>query len=153
MSFSANNLPELEAHLATHQTLTEGGVVGALDASVYLAIGSIPSFMQKFQMLALIPTFTTGTSTSEPSHPSTLRPGLINTPQQLPRLLLRRKMSKSISSVTTSLLLLQLLRSPSQRLRSRRRKKSQLPSRSLSSRWRSTRLVSILFPLPIRSTP
>lgn len=45
MSFSADNLPELEAHLATHQTLTEGGSPGPLDGFIYLAIGSTPSFI------------------------------------------------------------------------------------------------------------
>ncbi len=85
MSFSANNLPELEAHLATHQTLTEGGVAGALDASIYLALGSNHSFMQKHLMLPLIPTCTTGTFISAPSLPSTSRLGLINSHPLPPR--------------------------------------------------------------------
>lgn len=151
MSFSANNLPELEAHLATHQTLTEGGVAGALDASIYLALGSNYFFMQKHQMLPPILTYTTGTFISEPSLPSISRHGLINSHLLPPRLKLRRLRTRSISSVMMSPLL-QLPRNLSLRLSPRRRKRSLLPSPSLSSRWRSTRLVSILSLSPIRST-
>lgn len=50
MSFSVANLPELEAHLANNPTLTEGGLVGPVDAAIYLALGSTPSFIQKTSM-------------------------------------------------------------------------------------------------------
>jgi len=45
MTFSATNLPEIEAHLANHPTLTEGGLPGPLDASIYFAIGSKSFFI------------------------------------------------------------------------------------------------------------
>lgn len=44
MSFSVDKLPELEAHLANNPTISEGGLPGPLDASIYFALGSnIPS--------------------------------------------------------------------------------------------------------------
>jgi len=104
-------------------------------------------------MLTLIPTYTSGTFILEPSIFPTLRHGLRSIPQLLPKRKQRRKKNKSISSAIASLLLLRLPRSPSLRLSPRRRKKSLLPNRLLSSRWRSTRQVSIFFLLQARSTP
>ena len=60
MPFSIQNLAEIEAHLATHPTLTEGGAPGAADASIYLALGSKFLYIQKHLNIKLIPTFTTG---------------------------------------------------------------------------------------------
>ena len=40
MPFTIENLAEIEAHLATHPTLSEGGAPGAVDANIYLALGS-----------------------------------------------------------------------------------------------------------------
>jgi hypothetical protein len=45
MSFTVEKLPELEAHLANHPTLTEGGQPGPLDASIYFALGSTKSLI------------------------------------------------------------------------------------------------------------
>jgi hypothetical protein len=43
MSFSVEQIHEVEAHLLKHPTLTEGGQPGPLDAYIYLALGSNPS--------------------------------------------------------------------------------------------------------------
>lgn len=40
MPFSIENLAEIEAHLATHPTLNEGGAPGAADATIFTALGS-----------------------------------------------------------------------------------------------------------------
>ena len=45
MVFTVANLPEIEAHLATSPTLTEGGLPGPLDASIFFALGSTYSFI------------------------------------------------------------------------------------------------------------
>ena len=50
MGFSVDNLPELEAHLANNPTLTKGGLVGPVDATIYLALGSTSFFIQKTSM-------------------------------------------------------------------------------------------------------
>ena len=41
MPFSVENLKEIEEHLKNHPTLSEGGVPGASDAAIFLALGSI----------------------------------------------------------------------------------------------------------------
>jgi hypothetical protein len=40
MPFSIENLAQIEAHLATHPTLNEGGAPGAADATIFAALGS-----------------------------------------------------------------------------------------------------------------
>jgi len=69
MVFTVANLPEIEAHLATSPTLTEGGLPGPLDASIYFAIGSIHIFMQNFPIVLLLLISTTGTFSSPASLP------------------------------------------------------------------------------------
>jgi len=41
MTFTVENIPAIEAHLANSPTLTEGGQPGVIDAQIYLALGSI----------------------------------------------------------------------------------------------------------------
>lgn len=45
MPFSIENLAEIEAHLATHPTLNEGGAPGAADAAIFAALGSNTRFI------------------------------------------------------------------------------------------------------------
>ena len=40
MPFSIENLAEIEAHLATHPTLNEGGAPGTADVAIFTALGS-----------------------------------------------------------------------------------------------------------------
>jgi len=40
MPFSIENLAEIEAHLGSHPTLTEGGAPGPVDATIYAALAS-----------------------------------------------------------------------------------------------------------------
>lgn len=40
MTFSANNIDQIESHLATHPYLSEGGLPGAQDAQIYFDLGS-----------------------------------------------------------------------------------------------------------------
>jgi hypothetical protein len=40
MPFLIENLAEIEAHLATYPTLSEGGAPGAADATIFAALGS-----------------------------------------------------------------------------------------------------------------
>lgn len=65
MPFTIENLAEIEAHLATHPTLSEGGAPGPADASIYLALASNFAYIQKFLNIKLTPTSTTGTSSSQ----------------------------------------------------------------------------------------
>jgi hypothetical protein len=60
MVFTVANLPEIEAHLATSPTLTEGGLPGPLDASIFFAIGSTYTFIQNFPIAPQLLTFTIG---------------------------------------------------------------------------------------------
>lgn len=60
MTFTIDNIPEIEAHLNNHPTLSEGGAPGPLDATIYLALGSIFPFIQKHPIDKLLLIFTIG---------------------------------------------------------------------------------------------
>ena len=67
MTFTIEKLADIEAHLNNHPTLSEGGAPGALDATIYLALGSTFLFIQKHPIDKLLLTFTIGTFSSPPS--------------------------------------------------------------------------------------
>lgn len=158
MSFSVEKLADIEAHLANNPSLTEGGLPGPVDASIYFALGSNSHHMQNSPTTTRTLTLTTGTSCSAPSLPLSSRHGLTSTPlpslPQLPPLpqLPSQPMMISICSATMSPLL--QWRSLSLRRRWRRRK-SQLLNQLLCSTWRYTKLwlTSSSINSPRRSSP
>ena len=60
MSFSVEKLGDIEAHLANNPSLTEGGLPGPLDASIYFALGSKTYPIQNCPMSIPSQTHTTG---------------------------------------------------------------------------------------------
>ena len=82
MPFSVQNLKEIEEHLKNHPTLSEGGVPGPCDASIYLALGSTFIPIQNYQKNQLIQTFITGTFSLPISVLLLFRDGLIKISQR-----------------------------------------------------------------------
>ena len=79
MSFTVEKLQDIEEHLKNHPTLTEGGVPGPVDGSIFVALGSTYSPIQSSQKRLLTPTSTFGISSSPPSALSLSKTGLVNT--------------------------------------------------------------------------
>lgn len=69
MSFTIEKLQDIENHLEKHPTLSEGGVPGAADAAIFLALGSNSFITQNSPTSKPTPTFISGTSSSTPSPP------------------------------------------------------------------------------------
>jgi len=102
MSFSVEKLGDIEAHLANNPSLTEGGLPGPLDASIYSALGSNTFPIQSCPMSIPTQTPTTGISSSALSHPPLSRAGPTEMlPHPPPPLLPKRRPAMiSISSAT-----------------------------------------------------
>lgn len=108
MPFSIENLAEIEAHLATHPTLTEGGAPGAVDATIFNALGSTFSSIQNSLTDRPTPTYTIGTCSSVHSHPLLFRNGL----PQLNKPKLKRLKHPKLTMMTSIHLLMMLKYQP-----------------------------------------
>ena len=67
MSFTIEKLQDIEEHLKSHPTLTEGGLPGPVDGAIFTELGSTTIFIQNYQINKPTPTCIIGISSSPTS--------------------------------------------------------------------------------------